>query len=861
MRLNRIFLALFVLLSIFLVSSCTDSSESNDGESTVDTDGDGLTDTEEKNIYHTNPGVLDTDGDGYSDYEEVINKAFDSNTDNYEFNPLIADVPKLDVRLSSTPDFSMNYTTTNGTSTSTGTERSTSNSEANTKSWGGSQSHSIEMSHSAGVELGVEHEFGLFGGTKVNAKLKYEFSHSETNTSSSEWSSGQTTENTTALSNMETVQNDTSNTINGGSISTSIIISNMGDLAYVLEGLALSAFIKNSSDPFDVKAIATLTTDFPVSTLTAGEATPPLIFTNSSLGIDTVKSLLKNSTNLIFEPVVGTLSGVDNFNFELASTNINARTAQVIVDFGLNQPVEYYRVATIQDTNNPGITAEYALTNILKIPYSLGIGSWTFGTESSSRDSFTGLTQVRNTVMDASANRYWIVSHTYNINNGADRATDYHNLILADYDFNAIELNKGDVLHLVLIEDTDRDGLGNRSEFLYKTDPTKVDTDGDTLSDSLEVSGWTITHNGVPDTRVYSDPTKLDSDGDGSNDAVEKLEGTHPNFLDNTPPSVDTLTVTMDGFDASMDITVSDPESTVVSITIDWGDSSTDVLTAGAPFTTLSSITHSYATHGDYTISVTAKDSNNAISNAKTALVTATVPTNGLIFHLTMDATINDELGHPTFGTGSGPSISGFTDTDRHGFGNKALFLRDSNDSQGFAHVIYAVNLNQNPPTEGMTGSYSMAIWVKVPLTSQSEYIMGQHGFQQLYFTNSGSIVAFGSPPTNLSTTPLSAVSSIGTTLNTWTFYVGVAEIQGADTLLTLYKDGIVVGTHTLIASNNSNPNACDVFVGNMGDGQCYGVNTFTEFYGYDLSVDDARIYNRALTASEVNSLYHEGGF
>jgi len=50
-------------------------------QSLTDTDGDGLTDAEEK-IAGTNPNVVDTDGDGLSDYEEVKI---------YHTNPLNAD--------------------------------------------------------------------------------------------------------------------------------------------------------------------------------------------------------------------------------------------------------------------------------------------------------------------------------------------------------------------------------------------------------------------------------------------------------------------------------------------------------------------------------------------------------------------------------------------------------------------------------------------------------------------------------------------------------------------------------------------------------------------------------------------------
>ncbi len=44
----------------------------------MDTDGDGLNDYVELNVYHTNPRNPDTDGDGYSDGEEVAN-AYDPN--------------------------------------------------------------------------------------------------------------------------------------------------------------------------------------------------------------------------------------------------------------------------------------------------------------------------------------------------------------------------------------------------------------------------------------------------------------------------------------------------------------------------------------------------------------------------------------------------------------------------------------------------------------------------------------------------------------------------------------------------------------------------------------------------------------
>jgi hypothetical protein len=43
----------------------------NDPFAAKDTDGDGLSDVQEKNVYKTNPSSTDTDGDTYLDGDEV----------------------------------------------------------------------------------------------------------------------------------------------------------------------------------------------------------------------------------------------------------------------------------------------------------------------------------------------------------------------------------------------------------------------------------------------------------------------------------------------------------------------------------------------------------------------------------------------------------------------------------------------------------------------------------------------------------------------------------------------------------------------------------------------------------------------
>jgi outer membrane protein OmpA-like peptidoglycan-associated protein len=65
--------------------------------------------------------------------------------------------------------------------------------------------------------------------------------------------------------------------------------------------------------------------------------------------------------------------------------------------------------------------------------------------------------------------------------------------------------------------DTDGDGLSDWDEVRsYKSDPNKIDTDGDGLLDGDEVR------------KHKTDPTKSDTDGGGVSDGAEVLRGTNP---------------------------------------------------------------------------------------------------------------------------------------------------------------------------------------------------------------------------------------------------------------------------------------------------------------------------------------------
>ena len=75
----------------------------------------------------------------------------------------------------------------------------------------------------------------------------------------------------------------------------------------------------------------------------------------------------------------------------------------------------------------------------------------------------------------------WLVAHTEQVNAGHEPETRIYDVRKQAYDFEAIELTPGDVLHLLTVSDTDDDGLGFRAERRYGTDPAKPDTDEDGL--------------------------------------------------------------------------------------------------------------------------------------------------------------------------------------------------------------------------------------------------------------------------------------------------------------------------------------------------------------------------------------------
>ena len=170
---------LFILLCYLLLSACGDDittiQESLEDQFSVedpvivspdpvvalDTDGDGLNDDDEL-LIGTSIYLRDTDGDGFDDFQEVIEYGFNPANNNFRFNPLIADVPKLAIEVTSVPSVNLRYETTTGSKVTIGDERSEESARSVSTSDTSTNSIATEDTHTVGVEVG--YETGILGG-------------------------------------------------------------------------------------------------------------------------------------------------------------------------------------------------------------------------------------------------------------------------------------------------------------------------------------------------------------------------------------------------------------------------------------------------------------------------------------------------------------------------------------------------------------------------------------------------------------------------------------------------------------------------------------------------------------------------
>ncbi len=502
-----------------------------------DTDGDGLINCLEA-LNGTNPNVADTDGDGFIDKEEVDN--WDRNGGNHlRFNPLVADVPKLYVQQLGTPLIQLYATTESSQQITKGMTDSQSAEVQVTTSRGRSNTHKVEEQHAVNVNAEVQKRGPITTG-KVSAS--YDYQHTDTTTDTSYWNETRVATNRAESSEYYELIESQATTTTGGEIKVLLGFANDGDVSYTVKGMDISAFMEDPNQAGNLIPVGTLRYDGdinfspePLGTnpdLTDSDLEPYNFVYRAEGNPGEISRILENASQLILRPTNLSLTGRrPDVNLALAADNIKARTAEIIIDFGdyNNIASERFRVAVDAGESNR-INFAQVMEERLNYSYSFGTGDF------EGRDAFDGLLSVRNVRMNKNTNSYWLVAHTFTPPNSPSgtRETSLYNMLSESYSAEDISLNRGDILHLVYITDSDLDGLSDRLEQLGSTDINSPDSDGDGLDDALETYGWYTNLNAAPCDEgetlslVNSDPLAFDSDSDGNNDAEEFDQCSNP---------------------------------------------------------------------------------------------------------------------------------------------------------------------------------------------------------------------------------------------------------------------------------------------------------------------------------------------
>lgn len=594
----------FIVLTTLTLLACEGSDSSSDSDtaenstpSGPDTDGDGLTDAIETSFYFTSPDLADTDGDGISDGDEVNEFGFNPAANRFRFNPLIADLPSIKINIETIPELVLNYTD------STGSETSVSNAS------GGESVDSFTHSITEGIEAGMA--FEVDGSIIPPPKAKVTKSFNVSFEASQEWS----TENHRTWETVTENSSSTGRETDGATIRVGVSLENNSNLSFSLEHITLvSSFFDQESN---LRPIATLGFDtggngFQRTSFSPGELSPTLLFDFGDLDLGTALEVLKDARSLTVEPALFELTNEEGTPFDFDLGDINAKSADVLIDYGVVRPQEFYNISALGSLNNGFLTIDNILADVLNASYS----------------NSGGITDIRGVGGDPLSR--WVIVFTQN--DGFIDQTIVYDPENASYDTNLISIFPGNKISFIYLTDVDGDGVGIREEVIHGTSPNSADTDGDGLTDEQEIRGLLLVNsvNLIDPDRypafVRSNPVLADADGDGLFDLAERDRGLDPNnadtdgdgindFLDNfngqLPIAVDFELQQVDSVNRINLSGIATPGegSRVSNVTVDWGDLSTpDIFSSVSSAPLAVDIDHDYAAptgSQTYTITIT----------------------------------------------------------------------------------------------------------------------------------------------------------------------------------------------------------------------------------------------------------------
>lgn len=462
----------------------------------------------------TSPTLADTDGDGATDQEEHGPSTRDA---------LLADLPQVDIQLEDAVDVRLDVEYAEEQGVSHEYSESLSQSDTHESSF----SYSLMAGIEAGVTIGLEGEasVGLFEWGKMKNSWEFSVALKSESTWSWDWADSHTEER--AYSQMTSDSQTLTESVASGSMTAGVRITNPGDLSYTLDNLAITVrYYERTVNPDTgelvgtFKTMATLTPALEGGvTLAPGEATPVLQVSAEGINADRIKQFLAHPSSLTLESPYVDLLSEDGVDFDFVQEVTRTRTANLIIDFG-DGTVERYCVATnvdrLADGSYAGLNLKSLMTQFLSIPVETTTTGLTGNTIPSALLRVRGLP-----VAPPDARNGWLVMGS---SAGFDDPT---------VPFEDLTLYAGDTAMLVLITDSDDDGLNEDEEELNGTGDGD-DSDADGISDldeakaytadddTLRQPGWMVRVQRQDAYRAFSDPAHADADGDGLTDLEER---------------------------------------------------------------------------------------------------------------------------------------------------------------------------------------------------------------------------------------------------------------------------------------------------------------------------------------------------
>ncbi len=308
-----------------------------------DSDDDGIDDLLEVDFFKTNANLADSDGDSFADDDElyVMNR-----------DPRIADLPQPGLTIRSVDlhlDEQFTYVDENGVVRTQDSSTSSSLSASSTRTVSSNSSTTIGWNINGKVGFGIEGP-----PIKVSANLEVSggFNYSQTVQTNQESALAATNSYEQSLSKGLSISGSTSFTRNvtGGRIDALVDLTNLSNVAFALSNIEITV---SAPDPDNHSTLVPIATLIPNKTLVTGEAQNyslgvlgnrshgPILFSSRDVFPAMVEELMRDPSGLVFEFANYDLRDEFERSFAFASQTARDRTVGLVIDFGDGNPQRY----------------------------------------------------------------------------------------------------------------------------------------------------------------------------------------------------------------------------------------------------------------------------------------------------------------------------------------------------------------------------------------------------------------------------------------------------------------------------------------------------------------------------------------